>query len=163
MDKKLIMQSDSVKQQIRNVSVGENVKIMPFVNLYECELGDDVFIGPFVEIQGCVKIGNRTRISSHTFICEGVEIGDDCFLAHGIMFINDKYTESRDSWILRKTKIGNNVRIGSNSTILPVEIGDNAIIGAGAVVTKDVPANTTVVGNPAKIIVSRSPGVWNGM
>ena len=134
-----------------NVTIGKNTKISNFTNLYGCELGDDVFIGPFVEVQKNSKIGDRTRISSHSFICEGVEIGRDTFIAHGVMFTNDKFTENKDEWILRKTKIGNNVRIGSNSTILPVSIGDNCVIGAGSVVTKDVPNNCTVYGNPAII------------
>ena len=120
------------------------------VNIYGCELGDGVFVGPFVEIQKDVNIDDDTRISSHTFICEGVDIGKDCFIAHGVMFVNDKYTEDKKDWILRKTKIGNNVRIGSNATILPVTIGDNVVIGAGAVVTKDIPSNSVVKGNPAK-------------
>jgi acetyltransferase-like isoleucine patch superfamily enzyme len=134
-----------------NVTIGKNTKISNFTNLYGCELGNDVFIGPFVEVQKNSKIGDRTRISSHSFICEGVEIGEDTFIAHGVMFTNDKFTENKDEWILRKTKIGNNVRIGSNSTILPVSIGDNCVIGAGSVVTKDVPNNCIVYGNPSII------------
>jgi acetyltransferase-like isoleucine patch superfamily enzyme len=134
-----------------NVIVGKNVKISHYTNLYECKLGDNVFIGPFVEIQKNSSIGNRTRISSHSFICEGVNIGNNCFIGHGVMFTNDKFTEKKEKWILRKTKIGNNVRIGSNATILPVNIGDNSVIGAGSVVTKDVPPNSIVYGNPAKI------------
>lgn len=134
-----------------NVILGKNTKVSSYTNLYECKLGDEVFIGPFVEIQKNTSIGNKTRISSHSFICEGVEIGENCFIAHGVMFTNDKFTENKEEWILRKTKIGNNVRIGSNATILPVIIGDNSIIGAGSVVTKDIPANSTVYGNPAEI------------
>lgn len=136
--------------KLNNVKTGERVKISDFTNLYGCELEEDVFVGPFVEIQSGSKIGKRSRISSHSFICSGVDIGEDCFIAHGVMFTNDKFTESREGWVERKTKIGNNVRIGSNATILPVTIGDNATVGAGAVVTKDIPANTTVKGNPAK-------------
>jgi acetyltransferase-like isoleucine patch superfamily enzyme len=136
--------------KLNNVKVGKDTKISEFTNLYGCELGENVFIGPFVEVQSDVKIGNRTRISSHSFVCSSVEIGEDCFIAHGVMFTNDKFTEEREEWVERKTKVGNNVRIGSNATILPVTIGDNVIIGAGAVVTKDIPANTTVKGNPAK-------------
>jgi acetyltransferase-like isoleucine patch superfamily enzyme len=122
------------------------------VNLYGCDLDENVFIGPFVEIQKNSKVGKNSRISSHTFVCEGVDIGEDCFIAHGVMFTNDVFTDSNsiENWKLKKTKIGNGVRIGSNSTILPVAIGDNAIIGAGSVVTKDVPPNTIVKGNPAK-------------
>lgn len=135
---------------MKNVKVGTNVTISHYTNLYGCQLGDDVFVGPFVEIQSNVKIGKGTRVSSHSFICSSVEIGEDCFIAHGVMFTNDKFTEGREDWVERKTKIGNNVRIGSNATILPVSIGDGAVIGAGAVVTKDVPAGATVYGNPAK-------------
>ena len=135
---------------IKDCKVGNNTKIMEFVNLYGCNIGKNCFVGPFVEIQKDVNIGDNTRISSHTFICEGVDVGNDCFIAHGVMFVNDKYTEGREEWVLRKTKIGNNVRIGSNATILPVNIGDNVVIGAGAVVTKDIPSNSIVKGNPAK-------------
>jgi acetyltransferase-like isoleucine patch superfamily enzyme len=135
---------------MKNVKLGENVTVSHFTNLYECELGDNVFIGPFVEIQSNVKVGKNTRISSHSFICSSVEIGEECFIAHGVMFTNDKFTESRENWVERKTVVGNNVRIGSNATILPVTIGEGAVIGAGAVVTKDVPAGKTVKGNPAK-------------
>ena len=137
-------------QYLNNVKMGENVKISPMVNLYGCELGDNCFIGPFVEIQSDVKIGNNTRISSHSFICEGVKIGKNVFVAHGVMFVNDKFTEERDDWVLHTTQIGDNVRIGSNATIMPVKIGNNVVIGAGAVVTKDIPDNIVVKGNPAK-------------
>jgi len=135
---------------VKNVKVGKNVTISHYTNLYGCELADDVFVGPFVEIQSNVKIGKGTRISSHTFVCSSVEIGEDCFIAHGVMFTNDKFTEGRDEWVERKTTVGKNVRIGSNATILPVTIGDGAVIGAGAVVTKDVPPGTVIKGNPAK-------------
>ena len=135
---------------IKDCKIDDNTKVMEFVNLYGCNIGKDCFVGPFVEIQKDVNIDDDTRISSHTFICEGVDIGKNCFVAHGVMFVNDKYTENRKDWILRKTKIGNNVRIGSNATILPVTIGDNVVIGAGAVVTKDIPSNSVVKGNPAK-------------
>ena len=129
---------------MKNVKLGENVTISHFTNLYGCELGDNVFVGPFVEIQSNVKVGKNSRISSHSFLCSGVEIGEDCFIAHGVMFTNDKFTEDRDNWVERKTVVGNNVRIGSNATILPVTIGEGAVIGAGSVVTKDVPAGVTV-------------------
>ena len=138
--------------------IHKDVTIMEPVNMYGCEVKQNSFIGPFVEIQKDVTIGINSRISSHTFICSDVEIGDNCFIAHGVMFINDKFDAPLQDWISRKTKIGNNVRIGSNATILPVNIGYGAVIGAGAVVTKDVPANTTVYGNPAKIIRVRKDG-----
>jgi len=135
---------------MKNVKVGKDVTISHYTILYGCELEDYVFVGPFVEIQSNVKIGKGTRVSSHSFICSSVEIGEDCFIAHGVMFTNDKFTEGREDWVERKTIIGNNVRIGSNATILPVTIGDGAVIGAGAVVTKDVPAGKVVKGNPAR-------------
>lgn len=121
------------------------------VNIYGCEFGEDCFVGPFVEIQNETKIGDRTRISSHTFICQGVEIGKDCFIGHGVMFVNDLYdSDSIQNWIKRTTKIGDRVRVGSNATILPVDIGDDVVIGAGAVVTKDVPSGSLIKGVPAK-------------
>lgn len=140
---------------MKNVNLEKNVVIMNPSNLYGCTLKEDCFVGPFVEIQKDVEIGESSRISSHSFICEGTVIGRGCFIAHGVMFVNDLFSDSSGGgkWILRKTVIGNNVRIGSNATILPVTIGDNAIIGAGSVVTKDVPPNTTVCGNPAKELV----------
>ncbi len=139
---------------IVNCQIGENVKIIEPVNLYGCIIGDDCLIGPFVEIQNNVIIGENSRIQSHAFICDGVTIGKHCFIGHGSMFTNDLFVDSQnlESWIKRETKVGNDVRIGNNVTILPVNIGDNSIIGAGAVVTKDVPANCVVAGNPAKII-----------
>ena len=133
-----------------NCNIHPSTRIMDFTNLYGCEIEENCFIGPFVEIQSNVKIGKNTRISSHSFICSSVEIGENCFIAHGVMFTNDKFTEGREEWVERITIIGNNVRIGSNATILPVKIGNNVIIGAGAVVTKDIPDNTVVKGNPAK-------------
>lgn len=138
---------------IKDCKIGENVKIIEPVNLYGCTIGKNSFVGPFVEIQKNAIIGENTRIQSHSFICEGVIIGNNCFISHGTMFINDKF-DSPDlkSWVMRKTYVGNHVRIGSNATLLPINIGDNSIIGAGAVVTKDVPANCIVAGNPAKIL-----------
>ncbi|NHJ20017.1 MAG: N-acetyltransferase [Candidatus Lokiarchaeota archaeon] len=143
-----------VKLPINNCKIGENVKIIEPVNLYGCVIGKDCFVGPFVEIQKNVTIGYGTRIQSHCFICDGVSIGKHCFIGHGTMFTNDLFVDSPnfESWIKKETKIGDNVRIGSNVTLLPINVGDNAIIGAGAVVTKNVPANCVVAGNPAKII-----------
>lgn len=138
----------------KDCKIGENVKIIEPVNLYECVIGTNCFIGPFVEIQREAIIGQDTRVQSHCFICEGVTIGKHCFIGHGTMFTNDLFIDSPnfESWVKRETIVGNNVRIGSNVTLLPISVGDNAIIGAGAVVTKDVPANCVVAGNPAKII-----------
>ncbi len=139
---------------INDCQIGENVKIIEPVNLYGCTIGNNCFIGPFVEIQKKVIIGEGTRVQSHCFICEGVSIGKHCFISHGTMFTNDLFVDSPnfESWIRRETKIGDDVRIGSNVTLLPVKVGDNSIIGAGAVVTKDIPANCVASGNPAKII-----------
>ena len=141
---------------VRDVNFGENVKVVEPVNIYGCEIGDDSFIGPFVEIQKNVKIGSRTKIQSHSFVCELVTIGDDCFIGHGVMFINDLFKgggpAGGDSSKWKATKIGNNVSIGSNATILPVDICDNVVIGAGSVVTKDILESGIYVGNPAKKI-----------
>lgn len=121
------------------------------VNLYGCEIGEKTFIGPFVEIQKNAVIGRNVRVSSHTFICSDVTIEDNVFIGHGVMFINDKFdSPTIKDWVSRKTFVGKNVRIGSNATILPVKIGEGAIIGAGAVVTKDVEPGEIVYGNPAR-------------
>ena len=139
---------------IKNVSFGEGVKVVQPANLYGCEIGDHSFVGPFVEIQKDVTIGKRTRVQSHSFICELVTIGDDCFIGHGVMFINDLFSEGGPSggdiskW--KPTHIGNKVSIGSNATILPVNIADNIVVGAGAVVTKDLTEPGIYAGNPAK-------------
>jgi acetyltransferase-like isoleucine patch superfamily enzyme len=139
---------------IVNVQFGENVKIVEPVNMYGCKIGDNCFIGPFVEIQKSVSIGNYSKIQSHTFICELVDIGNYCFIGHGVMFINDLFSAGcpaggdQSKW--KHTIIGNNVSIGSNATILPVTICDNVVIGAGAVVTKNINESGTYVGNPAK-------------
>lgn len=146
-----------LKSNIVNVDFGDNVTVVEPVNLYGCRLGDDVFIGPFVEIQRDVSIGDRTRIQSHSFICEMVSIGADCFISHGAMFINDLFKNGgpapdgrRDLW--RSTQIGNDVSIGTNATILPVKICDNVVVGAGAVVTKDIEEPGIYAGNPARLI-----------
>ena len=144
-----------------DVIFGEGVTVVQPVNLYGCGLGANSFIGPFVEIQNHVKIGRNTRIQSHTFICEFVEIGDECFIGHGVMFINDLFANGGpargDKSLWLKTKIGNQVSIGSNATILPVEICNNVVIGAGAVVTKNITQSGTYAGNPAKKIRDLKP------
>lgn len=142
--------------KIKNVIFGDNVKIIEPVNLYDCSIGNDSFIGPFVEIQKKVKIGNNTKVQSHTFICELVEIGNNCFIGHGVMFINDHFSEGRPAGgnkkLWKKTKISNNVSIGSNATILPVKIAQGTVVGAGAVVTKDIETKGIYAGNPAKLL-----------
>ena len=145
-----------IKPGIKEVVFGRNVKIVEPVNLYGCNIGDDCFIGPFVEIQKSVSVGQRTKIQSHTFICELVSIGDDCFVGHGVMFINDPFLKDRpargDKTFWRSTNIGTKVSIGSNATILSVSICDNVVIGAGAVVTKNITQPGVYAGNPAKLI-----------
>lgn len=139
---------------IKDVSFGQNVRITGPVNLYGCKIGDDCFIGPFVEIQKTVEIGNRCKVQSHSFICELVRIGNDCFIGHGVMFINDMFSGGgpargdKSKW--KSTTIGNNVSIGSNATILPVTICDQVVIGAGSVITKDISEPGVYAGNPAK-------------
>ena len=132
---------------------GSGVKIVEPVNLYGCDIGNDCFVGPFVEIQAGVNIGARTRVQSHCFVCELVEIGEDCFIAHGVMFINDTFKTGRPArgckQLWRPTRVGNHVCIGSNATILPVTICDHVVIGAGAVVTRDIDKAGIYVGNPA--------------
>ena len=140
---------------IRDVQFGENVTVVEPVNLYECNIGENCFIGPFVEIQKGVKIGNNCKIQSHSFICELATIGNNCFIGHGVMFINDRMKTGpangdQSKW--EKTIIGNNVSIGSNATILPVEICNDVIIGAGAVITKSITESGTYAGNPARKI-----------
>jgi acetyltransferase-like isoleucine patch superfamily enzyme len=139
---------------IRDVQFGSNVKIVEPVNLYGCTIGDDCFVGPFTEIQQGAVIGKRSRIQSHAFICDLVTIGDDCFIGHGVVFINDLFSEGGpaggDRTKYKTTTIGHHVSIGSNATILPVSIADHTVIGAGAVVTKDISEPGVYAGNPAK-------------
>lgn len=142
---------------IRDASFGKDVTIIEPVNLYECIVGDNCFIGPFVEIQKGVIIGNSCKVQSHAFICEMVKIGNNCFISHGVKFINDTFANGKPSGgnnksLWRATNIGNNVCIGTNATILPVNIVDNVVIGAGSVVTKDINKSGIYVGNPARFL-----------
>ncbi|MCS6794768.1 MAG: N-acetyltransferase [Raineya sp.] len=153
---------ENERQSISSVQVGENVKIFKFVNLYGCTIGDNTKIGSFVEIQKGVIIGKNCKISSHTFICEGVKIGDGVFVGHNVSFINDLLPravnadgsmQTEADWQLVETIVEDRASIGTGATILGgIRIGKNAVVGAGAVVTKDVPDNAVVVGNPARII-----------
>lgn len=141
--------------EIRDVQFGENITVVEPVNLYECKIGDDSFVGPFVEIQKGVEVGSNCKIQSHSFICELVTIGKNCFIGHGVMFINDPMNVGpaagdRSKW--NQTLIGDNVSIGSNATILPVQICSDVVIGAGSVVTKDINYPGIYAGNPAKKI-----------
>ena len=144
---------------IVDVCFGNNVTVVQPANLYGCSIGDDVFVGPFTEIQKGVSIGARTRVQSHSFICELVAIGEDCFIGHGVMFTNDSFSGGgpargrKELW--KTTNIGNRVSIGSNATLLPVTICDGVIIGAGAVVTKDIDLPGTYAGVPARLISAK--------
>jgi acetyltransferase-like isoleucine patch superfamily enzyme len=145
-----------------SVKLGKDVKLSKFINLYGCEIGDETKIGAFVEIQKNASVGKRCKISSHTFVCEGVEIQDNVFIGHGVTFINDLYPrattaagelQTEADWKVEKTVVSKGASIGSGSTILSsVTIGENAIVGAGSVVTKNVPGNAVVAGNPARIL-----------
>jgi len=146
---------NSISVGIKNVEFGNNVTVIEPSNLYGCKIGNDVFIGPYVEIQVGVQIDDRTRVQSHTFICEGVSIGKDCFIGHGVMFVNDLLRSGpargdKSKW--GKTKIGNEVSIGSNVTVLPVSICDGVVIGAGSVVTRNITEPGIYLGNPARRI-----------
>lgn len=147
-----------------DVKLGANVKLSKFVNLYGCEIGDETKIGAFVEIQKNARIGKRCKVSSHSFICEGVDIEDNVFIGHGVTFTNDTYPRSTNSdgtlqtgadWEVRSTVVRKGASIGSGATLLcNLSVGENAIVGAGSVVTKDVPPNTIVAGNPARVLRS---------
>lgn len=145
---------DSKKIKIKNVKFGKKVTIIEPCNIYGCVIGDNSFVGPFTEIQKNVVIGKNVKIQSHAFICELVSIGNDVFVGHGVMFINDKFQYGKPAEgnknLWKNTKIENNVSIGSNSTILPVKICSNVVIGAGSVVTKDISVPGKYAGNPAK-------------
>lgn len=147
-----------LKSGIREVACGDNVKIVEPSNVYECTIGSDSFVGPFVEIQKGVVIGKRCKIQSHAFICELVTIGNDCFISHGAMFINDLFQMGGpargDKTLWKSTVLGDNVSIGTNATILPVSIVSNVVIGAGSVVTKNIDEPGVYAGNPAKKIKS---------
>lgn len=141
---------------IVNTVFGEKTIVINPVNIYGSEIGNNCFIGPFVEIQKNTTIGDFSKIQSHSFVCEFVSIGEHCFIGHGVMFINDLFTEGKpaggDQTKWKSTTIGNNVSIGSNATILPINICDNVVVGAGAVVTKDIIKSGFYIGNPAKFL-----------
>lgn len=157
-----VLNIDEARKTLVNVKVGTNVRIFNFVNAYGCSIDDNSKVGTFVEIQKGASVGKNCKISSHSFICEGVHIEDNVFIGHGVMFTNDLFPRATNAdgsqqtdadWTLTETFVKKGASIGSNATILcGVTIGENALVGAGAMVTKDVPANTVVAGNPAKII-----------
>jgi acetyltransferase-like isoleucine patch superfamily enzyme len=141
---------------IRDVEFGVRVKVVEPCNLYDCKIGDDCFIGPFTEIQKGAVVGARSRVQSHALVCELVTIGEDCFIGHGVMFINDPFASGgparRRKELWRETVVGNRVSIGSNATIMPVRIVDDVVIGAGSVATKDITTPGTYAGNPARLL-----------
>ena len=157
-----VLNEDTPKKSLKNVKVGKNVKIFNFVNAYECEIGNNTKVGAFVEIQKNVIIGANCKISSHSFICEGVTIEDEVFIGHNVSFINDKYPratnesgqlQTQDDWEIMETLVKKGASIGTSSTIMAgITIGEGAIIGAGSVVTKNVPGKAIAAGNPSKII-----------
>jgi acetyltransferase-like isoleucine patch superfamily enzyme len=156
--------NESFQRISPDVKLGKNVRIFAFTNLYGCELGDDVKVGTFVEIQKKAKIGNRCKISSHSFICEGVTLEDDVFIGHNVVFTNDRFPratadgqlQTEADWVCIPTLVKRGASIGSGAVLLcGITVGENAMIGAGSVVTKDVPAGATVVGNPARIMPTR--------
>jgi acetyltransferase-like isoleucine patch superfamily enzyme len=155
------MSTPSIRESgIRDVVFGEDVIVHQPVNLYGCQIGDQVMIGPFVEIQRGVRVGARSRIQSHAFLCEGVTIGADCFISHGVMFINDKFETGGpaggDKSLWKTTTIGDRVSIGTGAIVLPVRICEGTVIGAGAVVTKDIDVQGVYVGNPARLLTGAS-------
>lgn len=153
-------QPQLIECSIRDVKFGVGVKVVQPANIYGCDIGDGCFVGPFVEIQKDVRIGDRTRVQSHAFICELVTIGADCFIGHGVMFVNDTFSTGgpargrKELW--RSTRIGNRVSIGSNATIMPVEVCDDVVIGAGAVVTRNITTPGAYAGNPARLLRPRT-------
>lgn len=156
----------NARQRVRDVKFGRRVRVYDFVNLYECEIGDDSRIGAFVEIQRGVKIGRNVKVSSHTFVCEGVSIEDDVFIGHNVSFINDRYPRAtragrpqrREDWTCLPTVVRRGASVGTSATILcGVTIGEEALIGAGAVVTRDVPARAVVAGVPARVVRRLDP------
>lgn len=155
--------SENPKQNIRDVVLGQNVRLYDFINLYGCEIGDNSQVGTFVEIQNGAKVGRNVRISTHSFICEGVTIEDDVFIGHNVSFINDRFPRSKTAekkeWKLIPTVVKRGASIGSGSTILcGVVVGEDAMVGAGSVVTKDVPPRTVVTGNPAQVLRNLNEG-----
>jgi acetyltransferase-like isoleucine patch superfamily enzyme len=153
-----VNQPDLRHVSVRDVEFGARVSVIEPCNLYCCKIDDDCFVGPFTEIQKGARIGARTRVQSHAFICELVTIGDDCFVGHGVMFINDTFSTGgpaagrKELW--SETVIGNRVSIGSNATIMPVRIVDDVVIGAGSVVTRDITTSGTYAGNPARRLLT---------